>query len=75
MAMWNAVLRAFSNETRLDYYHRCWRIVNGEAESLDLKKTFVYNCLSHAMRAAKIMVIKHYEKHKKRGDVLDLRFI
>ena len=41
MAMWNAVLRAFSNETRLDYYHRCWRIVNGKAESLDLKKTFV----------------------------------
>ena len=38
MVMWNAVLRAFSNETRSEYCQRCWRVVNGKAESLDLKK-------------------------------------
>ena len=62
MAMWNGVLRAFSNETRLDYYMRCWRIVRGKATGKDLKGTMVHNCLSHAMRAAKILVTKHYAK-------------
>ena len=62
MAMWNAVLRAFTNETRIDYYNRCWRIVTGKACANDLKKTFFQNCLSHAMRAAKILVGKYYKR-------------
>jgi len=65
MAMWNAVLRAFSNETRAQYYMRCWRIVTGKARSQDLKKTLVHNCLSHAMRAAKCLVTKYYHKRFK----------
>ena len=30
MAMWNAVLRAFANETRVEYYYRCWRIITSK---------------------------------------------
>ena len=55
MAMWNAVLRAFANETRVEYYYRCWRIVTSKPCAGDMKKTFVQNYLSHAMRAAKII--------------------
>ena len=62
MAMWNGFLRAFSNETRLEYYIRCWRIVRGKATGKDLKETMVHNCFSHTMRAAKILVTKHYAK-------------
>ena len=66
MAMWNAVLLEFSNETRTKYYNRCWRIIMGKAEPGDLKQTFVFNCLSHAMRAAKGLVLKHYNKKFKK---------
>ena len=66
MAMWNAVLLEFSNETRTKYYNRCWRIIMGKAEPGDLKQTFVLNCLSHAMRAAKSLVVKHYNKKFKK---------
>ena len=38
MAMWNAVLRAFANETRVEYYHRCWRIVTSKPCAGDMKK-------------------------------------
>ena len=38
---------------------------NDKADSFDLKKTFLYNCLSHVMCAEEIMVTKHYKKHKK----------
>jgi len=62
MAMWKAVSRAFSNETRAQYYMRCWRIVTSKARPQDLNKTLVYNCLSHAMRAAKCLVTKYYHK-------------
>ena len=37
MAMWNAVLCAFANETRLEYYHRYWRIAE---KPVTLNKTF-----------------------------------
>ena len=62
MAMWNVVLRAFANETRLAYYDSCWRIITGKAIDKHLNTTLVHNCLSHAMRAAKILVTKHYNK-------------
>ena len=62
MAMWNAVLRAFANETRVEYYHRCWRIVTSKPSAGDMKKTFVQNCLSHAMRAAKLIIGKYYKR-------------
>ena len=32
MAMWNAVLLEFSNETRAKYCNRCWRIIMGNAK-------------------------------------------
>ena len=60
-AMWNAVLRAFANETKLEYYHRYWRIVIGKAGGGDLNKMFVLNCFNHAMRAAKNFVFKYYK--------------
>ena len=59
-AIWNAVLREMCGETRADYYKRCWRVATGSAEGKDLKKTFVHNCLSHSMKAAKILVKKFY---------------
>lgn len=61
-AIWNAALQSFCRETRNEYYHRCYRVANGQPQSEDLKKTMVHNCLSHAMRAAKIMVCKHYKR-------------
>ena len=59
-AIWNAVLREMCGETRTDYYKRCWRVATGSAEGKDLNKTFVHNCLSHSMKAAKIFVKKFY---------------
>ena len=41
MAIWNVVLRAFTNETRVEYYHRCWRIVTSKPCAGNMKKTFV----------------------------------
>ena len=66
MAMWNAVLRSFADETRFAYYSRCWRIITGRASQSDLNKTFVLNCYSHAMRAAKCLVTKYYQKQYKK---------
>ena len=62
MAMWNAVLRSFCDETRSRYYDRCWRIVTGKAGPQDLEKTIVINCFSHAMRAAKCLVTRYYQR-------------
>ena len=39
LAMWNAALKSFTSETRILYYHRCSRIVTGEAEKSNLKST------------------------------------
>ena len=65
MAMWNSVLGAFCRENRIQYYERCWRVVTEKASLLDLQTTFVHNCLSHAMRAAKTTVMKYYKRHHK----------
>ena len=62
MVLWNAVLRALANETRVQYCHRCWRIVTSKPYAGDMKKTFVQNYLSHAMRAAKIIIGKYYKR-------------
>ena len=55
LIMWNAVCR----ETRIQYYERCWRVVTGKASLLGLQTTFMHNCSSHAMRAAKTTVMKY----------------
>ena len=69
-AMWNAILLALNRESRLDYYIRCWRVVTGKAIKRDLQSqssSLVHNCLSHAMRTAKIFVNKHYLKRHRIG--------
>ena len=68
-AIWNAVLAAMCNESRFEYYMRCFRIVSGKAKSGDFKRSLVRNCLSHAMKSAKIFVSKHY-KPKIRHDIM-----
>nr|XP_039252651.1 uncharacterized protein LOC120329920 isoform X1 [Styela clava]XP_039252659.1 uncharacterized protein LOC120329920 isoform X1 [Styela clava] len=60
MAMWNAVLKSYCGETRVDYYNRCFRIVSGNPILHDFKLPIIQNCYSHAMRAAQIMCLKHF---------------
>ena len=40
-AIWNAVLAAMCNESRFEYYMRCYRIVSGKAKSGDFKRSLV----------------------------------
>ena len=37
MAMWNAVLGAFANETRIEYYYRCRKIVTAKAVAAEIQ--------------------------------------
>ena len=53
-AIWNASLRAFTSETRDEYYKRCFRIACGTPKKSDILQTFFHNCLSHAMKAGKL---------------------
>ena len=62
LALWNAILETFCHETRLEFYHRCYRIVTGKANKSDFSHPFVLNCLSHSMRASSVMCKKYYKR-------------
>jgi len=74
MALWNGVLKAMCGTGRLEYYNRCYRIATGNPNTSDLNKTIVVNCYSHAMKAAKMLCMKHCSKKmRKPSSALDKR--
>ena len=54
MAIIKAFCNVINNETYRDFMSRSWRIVNGTANSAELKKSVIHVCLSHFMHCLKV---------------------
>ena len=56
-----AGMRVFNGDSMQDYLSRCWRIVNGKANSKDLDFCTIRACKSHLMKQASQICKKRSE--------------
>ena len=53
-------MRVFNGDSMQDYLSRCWRIVNGKANSKDLDFCTIRACKSHLMKQASQICKQQY---------------
>ena len=60
MQLLQAGMRVFNGDSMQDYLSRCWRIVNGKANSKDLDFCTIRACKSHLMKQASQICKQQY---------------